>query len=227
MLGRYFLAPGFSIVCPSMLTREHHQNLVDLAENSSVSDQDVPGSTSLFNAFAGDVNLENRLQKAARNIPQQQQMRAYSTTSRPSNALRDSRHSQRAPLMTSTRSYATQTTNPNPPYGRLFSIRPRVTSKFILIALQVPRTAPTKRHQKSPLSVCVHIPVRLKAVSNHAQAPEVTPDKVRDVPLQSSRQFQLQDVLRERGSWCSLCCLDLPCDSSFNLEKGMLIAMFY
>ncbi|KAF6219452.1 hypothetical protein HO133_003918 [Letharia lupina] len=65
----------------------------------------------------GDVNLENRLQKAARNIPQQQQMRAYSTTSRSSNALRDSRHSRRTPLMPFTRSYATQTTNPNPPFG--------------------------------------------------------------------------------------------------------------
>ena len=43
MLGRNLLAPGFPIVCPSMLTREHHQNLVDLAENSLVSDHDVPG----------------------------------------------------------------------------------------------------------------------------------------------------------------------------------------
>ncbi|CAF9942948.1 MAG: Protein arg-6, mitochondrial [Alectoria fallacina] len=71
----------------------------------------------------GDVNLENRLQRAARNIPQQQQqqqqqqMRAYSTTSRSSNALRDSRHSRRIPSIPLTRSYATQTTNPNPPFG--------------------------------------------------------------------------------------------------------------
>ena len=87
-----------------------------------------PYSTCIPNGFAGDVNLENRLQKAARNIPQPQQMRAYSTTSRSSNALRDSRHSRRAPLMSFTRSYATQTTNPNPPYGKPFAISRRQLS---------------------------------------------------------------------------------------------------
>lgn len=65
----------------------------------------------------GDVNLEDRLQKAARNIPQQQQIRAYSTTSRSSNALRDSRHPRQTHSLSSTRSYATHTTNPNPPFG--------------------------------------------------------------------------------------------------------------
>ena len=77
----------------------------------------------MIDRFAGDVNLENKLQKAARNIPQQQQyqqqqMRAYSTTSHSPNALRKSRQSRRRPLIASTRSYATETTNPNPPFGK-------------------------------------------------------------------------------------------------------------
>lgn len=79
----------------------------------------------------GDVNLENRLQRAARTIPQPQQMRAYSTTSRSSNALRDSRHSPRLPL-SSARSYATQTTNPNPPFGTKNNSNP-ASSKVAII----------------------------------------------------------------------------------------------
>lgn len=138
----------------------------------------------MINGFVGDVNLENRLQKAARNIPQPQQMRAYSTTSYASNALRKSRPSRRTPLVSSTRSYATQTTNPNPPFGRLFSINPLATFYLRLIPLQVLRTAPIKRHQKLPLSVSMPIPWILKTVPDHAQAPGVTPGKVWDIPLQ-------------------------------------------
>ena len=75
----------------------------------------------------GDINLESQLQKAARaaasvasNVTggQQQQARAYSTATKgiPSNVLRDTRQRRRSGLRTS-RSYATTTTNPNPPYG--------------------------------------------------------------------------------------------------------------
>ena len=67
----------------------------------------------------GDINLENKLQKAARAAANlggsRQQARAYSTASRPSNfsnALRDVRYRQRRQA---SRSYAT--TNPNPPFG--------------------------------------------------------------------------------------------------------------
>ena len=83
-----------------------------------------PDSRLVSDLLLGDVNLENRLQKAARKIPQPQQMRAYSTKSRPSNALRDSRHTQRKPTVSSTRSYATQTTNPNPPFGNTSTSTP-------------------------------------------------------------------------------------------------------
>ena len=114
-----------------------------------------------FDGFVGDVNLENRLQRAARNIPQPLQMRAYSTTSRSRNALRDSRCSRRTSLMSSTRSYATQTTNPNPPFGRIFTNRPYPDS-FILIPLQAPKITPTKRHQKLLLSVSTRILWRFK-----------------------------------------------------------------
>ena len=80
-------------------------------------------SGCMIDGFAGDVNLENKLHKAARNIPQQQQyqqqqMRAYSTMSHSQNALRKSRQSRRRPLIASTRSYASETTNPNPPFGK-------------------------------------------------------------------------------------------------------------
>lgn len=150
----------------------------------------------MINGFVGDVNLENRLQKAARNIPQPQQMRAYSTTSHASNALRKSRPSRRTPLVSSTRSYATQTTNPNPPFGRLFSINPLATFYLRLIRLQVLRTAPIKRHQKLPLSVSMPIPWILKDVPDHAQAPGVTPGKVWDIPLQFKQQSWPPDALQ-------------------------------
>lgn len=160
----------------------------------------------MIDRFAGDVNLENRLQKAARNIPQQQQMRAYSTTSRSSNVLRRSRHSRRTPLMSSTRSYATQTTNPNPPFGTLSAIRLAVAFYFTLTSSQVPKTIPIKRRQKSPLSVSTPISWRLKAVSNNPQALGVTPGKVRDIlllsslPPRSSVVFQIHDSL---GAICA------------------------
>ena len=136
----------------------------------------------MVNGFVGDVNLENRLHKAARNIPQPQQMRAYSTTSHASNALRKSRPSRRTPLVSSARSYATQTTNPNPPFGRFFAINPSATFYLRLILLQVPRTAPIKRLQKLPLLVSVAMPSRPKSHANRAQAPGVTPGKVGNAP---------------------------------------------
>ena len=143
----------------------------------------------MIDKSAGDVNLENRLHKAARNIPQQQQMRAYSTRSHSSNSLWSSRPSRRTPLMSSTRSYATQTTNPNPPYGKISAFSLSATLHFDLIPLQVPKIAPTKRRQKLPLSVSVHIEWRLKAVANDVQVLGVTLDKVRNSLLQWSRQL--------------------------------------
>ena len=119
-------------------------------------------STFIINGLIGDVNLENRLQKAARNIPQQQQMRAYSTTSRPSNALRRPKPSRRTPLMSCTRSYATHTTNPNPPYGKTSVIAILAISCLILILLQDPRIARITPHQRLPLSVSVHTPGNVK-----------------------------------------------------------------
>lgn len=79
----------------------------------------------------GDINLESRLQKAAKaalnmsgasqRSTQQQQTRAYSTTSRPllkslSYAIRKPRAIGRPAIDGPSRSYAT-TTNPNPPFG--------------------------------------------------------------------------------------------------------------
>ena len=71
----------------------------------------------------GDINLESRLQKAARAATSlsgsAQQARAYSTASASfihSNALRSSRQPWRRPIGSSSRTYAT-TTNPNPPLG--------------------------------------------------------------------------------------------------------------
>ena len=70
----------------------------------------------------GDINLESRLQKAARAAmslgPSAQQKRAYSTSndsSRP-NVLRSVRSNRMGPPAPSSRTYAT-TTNPNPPFG--------------------------------------------------------------------------------------------------------------
>lgn len=73
----------------------------------------------------GDINLESKLQtaaKAAMNMSggaPAQQARAYSTaapSSVTSNPLRASRHSRRRNIATSSRTYVT-TTNPNPPLG--------------------------------------------------------------------------------------------------------------
>ena len=71
----------------------------------------------------GDINLESRLQKAAKaalNLgPSGQQKRAYTTTSiSPSRAsvLRNIGQTRTRPLAPLSRTYAT-TTNPNPPYG--------------------------------------------------------------------------------------------------------------
>ena len=88
--------------------------------------------TSHGREMFGDINLESKLQKAARlamNLSgmsqNAQQARAYSTSAKTpsSNVLRDSRHSQRRPAQTASRSYAT-TTNPNPPYGVTNSSNP-------------------------------------------------------------------------------------------------------
>jgi len=70
----------------------------------------------------GDINLESKLQKAARAAMSlggsRQQARAYSTAGRAPNALRESRRGHRTKFVTLSRSYATaQTTNPNPPFG--------------------------------------------------------------------------------------------------------------
>ncbi len=71
----------------------------------------------------GDINLESRLQKAARaamNLgPRAQQARAYSMKSdclNRSNVWRSARQHRIRPLALSSRNYAT-TTNPNPPFG--------------------------------------------------------------------------------------------------------------
>lgn len=71
----------------------------------------------------GDINLESRLQKAARaalNLgPRAQQAGAYSTKSdclNRSNVWRSARQHRIRPLALSSRTYAT-TTNPNPPFG--------------------------------------------------------------------------------------------------------------
>ncbi|KAL8740477.1 MAG: hypothetical protein Q9184_008485, partial [Pyrenodesmia sp. 2 TL-2023] len=79
----------------------------------------------------GDINLESRLQKAARaalNVSGasqrstlQHQARTYSTTSRPvpssfADTLGKIRHPKRLPVSAKSRTYAT-TTNPNPPFG--------------------------------------------------------------------------------------------------------------
>ena len=72
----------------------------------------------------GDINLESRLQNAAREVlgmesgKAVQQARVYSTSAKSAsfNSLRDHRHSQKRSFRSSSRSYAT-TTNPNPPYG--------------------------------------------------------------------------------------------------------------
>ena len=74
-------------------------------------------------AMFGDINLESRLQKAAKaalNLgPGAQQKRAFTTTSispsRP-NVLRNVRKPQARPFAPTLRTYAT-TTNPNPPFG--------------------------------------------------------------------------------------------------------------
>ena len=88
--------------------------------------------TSHGREMFGDINLESKLQKAARlamNLPgmsrNAQQARAYSTSVKTisSNALRDSRHSHQRPAQPALRSYAT-TTNPNPPYGVTNSSNP-------------------------------------------------------------------------------------------------------
>ena len=69
----------------------------------------------------GDINLESRLQKAAKaalNLgPGAQQKRAYATAISPNrpNVLRNSKQT-RGPLAPPSRTYAT-TTNPNPPFG--------------------------------------------------------------------------------------------------------------
>lgn len=72
-------------------------------------------------ALFGDINLESRLHKAANaavNLTSKfQQTRAYSSAAGlKSNVLQQLRQSGRAPLTSSSRSYAT-TTNPNPPFG--------------------------------------------------------------------------------------------------------------
>lgn len=79
----------------------------------------------------GDIDLESRLQKAAKaalntsgatqRSTQQQQARAYSTTARsvprtPSSVLHRSSHPKGQTIPTGSRTYAT-TTNPNPPFG--------------------------------------------------------------------------------------------------------------
>ncbi|KAL8720068.1 MAG: hypothetical protein Q9225_003003 [Loekoesia sp. 1 TL-2023] len=78
----------------------------------------------------GDINLESRLQKAAKaalnlsgatqRATHQQQARAYTTSTKPisetSSTLRRSSHPRRRTALTSSRGYAT-TTNPNPPFG--------------------------------------------------------------------------------------------------------------
>ena len=78
----------------------------------------------------GDINLESKLQKAARmamNLSgNAQQTRAFSISSKPlySNVLRDARNTptRREPI--SSRAFAT-TTNPNPPYGVKNSSNPK------------------------------------------------------------------------------------------------------
>ena len=89
--------------------------------------------TSHGREMFGDINLESKLQKAARvalNLSgmsrNAEQARAYSTSAKApsSNVLRDSRHSHRRPTQTALRSYAT-TTNPNPPYGVTNSSNPK------------------------------------------------------------------------------------------------------
>ena len=89
--------------------------------------------TSHGREMFGDINLESKLQKAARVAMNMsgmsrnaEQARAYSTSARApsSSVLRDSRHPQRRPAQTALRSYAT-TTNPNPPYGVTNSSNPK------------------------------------------------------------------------------------------------------
>lgn len=71
----------------------------------------------------GDNNLESKLQRAATAARStggsMQQTRTYSTRNllSKSDVLQSARQSQRAPFKTSSRSYATTTTNPNPPLG--------------------------------------------------------------------------------------------------------------
>ena len=124
MLGKICAAPNNSVEHASLLTRRKSSEFGRSGREIFGKRCPYLGVGYMIHRFAGDVNLENRLHKAARNIPQQQQyqqqqqMRAYSTTSHSQNALQKSRQSRRRPLIASTRSYATETTNPNPPFGK-------------------------------------------------------------------------------------------------------------
>ena len=88
---------------------------------------------------------------------------------------------------------------------------------FQLIPLQVPRTTPIKGHLKLPLLVSQRSPRLFNAVPNQAQAPEVTPDKVWDLPPQftaiATSRLHLHELLHAPSSSI------LPRILGSNLEK--------
>ena len=109
-------------------------------------------------------------------------MRAYSTKTRSSNALRDSRPSWNTPLVSSTRSYATQTTNPNPPFGRE---SPIALTSLLSFANSVAGTKNSSNKTPSKVALIGKCSdsTRSRATPNHVQALEVTPVKVWNLPI--------------------------------------------